>query len=77
VILLRLIDLYTFIVFAAVVASWIPALRDSAIGRFIDSATEPVFAQVRKVIPPLGGLDLSPMIVLIALHLLKRLLRGG
>ena len=36
--------------------------------------TEPVLAPIRKVLPPMGGLDLSPMVLPIALQLLKGLL---
>ena len=32
--------------------------------RVLDALTEPVFRQVRKVMPPIGGLDLSPIVVL-------------
>ena len=54
--LLRLIvQLYTYVVFAAVILSWVPDLRKYPIARFIEAVTEPVLAQVRKVIPPIGG----------------------
>ena len=36
--------------------------------------TEPVLAPIRKVLPPMGGLDLSAMVLLIALQILKGLL---
>jgi YggT family protein len=35
--------------------------------------TEPVFEKIRQVIPPLGGLDLSPMVLLIGLRLVRGL----
>ncbi|HVU06028.1 MAG TPA: YggT family protein [Polyangiaceae bacterium] len=73
--LYRLVDLYSLVVFAAVIISWIPEARDSSVGRAIDSVTEPVFGLVRRVLPPAGGFDLSPMVVLLALQLLKGLLR--
>ena len=71
-----LIDIYSFILFAAVVLSWVPAWRENAIGRFIESATEPVLGRVRRALPPMAGLDLSPMLVLLALQFLKKLLLG-
>jgi len=69
-----LLQIYSFVVLAAVLMSWVPSLRESAFGRFVASATEPVFARVRALLPDMGGLDLSPMIVLLALQLLQRLL---
>lgn len=69
-----LIDLYTYVIFAAIVLSWVPNLRENPIGKLIGAVTEPVFSTVRKVLPPLGGLDLSPLAVLLLLSLLRRLL---
>ena len=43
------------------------------VGIFLQRVTEPVYRRVRKVLPPLGGFDLSPMIVLIALQFLQRI----
>jgi YggT family protein len=65
---------------AAVVASWLvsfavingynPAAR--SILRLLDALTEPVFRQVRKVLPPMGGLDVSPIIVFIGVWFLQQ-----
>lgn len=77
--LLRLIDLYTWVVIIAVVVSWLVAFGViNTFNRFaraavqaLDALTEPVFRQVRRVVPPIGGLDLSPLIVLILLEFLS------
>jgi YggT family protein len=79
-----LVDLYFFVIIAAVVMSWLVAFGvlntynpfARSLIRMLDALTEPVFRQVRRVIPALGGLDLSPMIVLIALQALKMLVNG-
>jgi YggT family protein len=42
--------------------------------RTLYALTEPLLAPIRRVLPPMGGLDLAPMVLLIALQLLKRLL---
>jgi YggT family protein len=73
------LELYTIVVIAAVVASWLIAfgvLNTSnqlvrQIVTVLDALTDPLFRQVRRVIPPIGGLDLSPIIVLIAIELLR------
>jgi YggT family protein len=75
----ELISLYWWIVIIAVVMSWLVAFGvvntfhpfARGIVRFLDAVTEPVFRQVRRVIPPIGGLDLSPLIVLILLEFLS------
>lgn len=72
--LIWLIDLYSLIVLASVVLSWIPTARGHPVARFIEAATEPVLRRIRSVLPPMGGLDLSPLVVLLALQLVKRLL---
>lgn len=74
VLLAWLIDAYSLVVFVAVITSWIDVSPDNPIVRFSRGLTEPVFEVVRRVLPPMGGLDLSPMVVLIALRLLRRLL---
>jgi YggT family protein len=75
----ELISLYWWIVIIAVVMSWLVAFGvvntfhpfARSVVRFLDAVTEPVFRQVRRVIPPIGGLDLSPLIVLILLEFLS------
>jgi YggT family protein len=72
--LLLLIDLYSLILFASVILSWINLPPDNPVVRIVQQLTEPVLSRVRAVLPSMGGLDLSPMLVLFALQLLKRLL---
>lgn len=76
-----IIGFYWFIVIAAVVVSWLVAFGvlntynpyARAVLRALDALTEPVFRRVRRIVPPLGGLDLSPMIVLLVLYALQYL----
>jgi YggT family protein len=72
--LARLIDLYSLVVLVAVILSWLPLDRRSLVVTITRSLTEPVLAPIRKVLPPMGGLDLSAMVLLIALQALKGLL---
>ena len=79
---LELFELYTYVVVAAVIVSWLIAFGvlntynsfARSIVTFLDAATEPVFRQVRKIIPPIGGLDISPLIVLLGLQFLSYLI---
>jgi YggT family protein len=72
--LAQLIDLYTIVVIVSVIVSWLSLPRDNPVVRLTQTLTEPVLAPIRKVIPPVGGLDFSPMILLILLQILRGLL---
>lgn len=72
--LARLIDLYSLIVVVAVILSWVRVDRRNRLAVIVYALTEPVLAPIRKVLPPFGGLDLSPLLLLIALQILKGLL---
>ena len=73
-VLANLIDLYSLVVLVAVVLSWVQIDPRNPLVTIIHSLTEPVLAPIRRVLPPMGGLDLSPMVLLFALQLLKGLL---
>ena len=74
-ILIEVLDIYKWVVIAAVIVSWLTAFNVinphnnfvRAVLRILYALTEPVFRPIRKVIPPIGGLDLSPLIVLVLL----------
>ncbi|HVU22088.1 MAG TPA: YggT family protein [Rhizomicrobium sp.] len=80
--ILLLLNIYEWVIIAAVIASWlvvfnvINARNEIVRGilRALDALTEPVFRQVRRILPAMGGIDLSPLIVLIALWFLERLI---
>lgn len=72
--LARLIDLYSLVVLVAVILSWIRLDRRNPLAAIVSTLTEPVLGPIRKVLPPMGGLDLSPMVLLIALQVLKGVL---
>jgi YggT family protein len=71
--LVRLIDLYSLVVLATVILSWIPVDRRNPLVGILDALTEPVLQPIRRVLPAMGGLDLSPMVLLIGLRVLRRL----
>jgi YggT family protein len=76
---LELLNLYWWVVIIAVVVSWLVAFgvintyhpTARAIVRALAALTEPVFRPIRRILPSLGGLDLSPLIVLIAISFLE------
>jgi YggT family protein len=66
---------YMWIIIARVIISWVNADPYNAIVRFVYNATEPVLDRVRRVVPVVaGGLDLSPLVVWIAIVFLQRFL---
>jgi len=46
----------------------------ASVAQFLYRITEPVLAPVRRVLPPMGGLDLSPLVVIIGIQILTGIL---
>ena len=69
-----IINIFLFAILIQVIMSWVnPGGYNPAIG-LIHALTEPLLAPVRQRMPDMGGLDLSPMIVMIGLVVLEMLL---
>jgi YggT family protein len=75
-----LIDLYVLILFGRIILSFFEVPSDHPVGRIrsiLASLTDPVLIPLRRVIPPIrmgpAALDLSPLVVLLGLSLLRRL----
>lgn len=66
-------DLYGLALFVRVIFSWIRVPYSSRITRFLWSITEPVLAPIRTALPPLPGIDLSPLIAFFLLRLLQQI----
>ena len=64
-----LAQLYSLVLLVYAVLSWIPDLRGGWV-RYIAMLVEPVLAPIRRVIPPLGGLDLSFLVLILLLNFL-------
>ena len=71
--LYQLLDLYSVIVLVAVIASWVQLPPSNPIGRIIYGLTEPLLRPIRRVLPPMGGIDFSPVALLVIVQLVKRL----
>jgi len=72
-----LIDAYSLIVLASVLLSWMSLPPTHPVVRFTSRLTEPVLGPLRQLLPSMGGLDLSPMLLLVGLRMLKSLLIGA
>ena len=79
-VILILLDFVWYLIIASVVVSWLVAFgvlntRNDVVYRILDMlnrVTEPLFRPIRRLLPPMGGLDLSPMIVLLIIYVLQR-----
>jgi YggT family protein len=78
----KIIDIYTWIVIASAIMSWLVAFgvvntRNQFIHyvvEFLYRVTEPALRPIRRILPNLGGVDISPVILLLALFFLRSLL---
>lgn len=78
----QLIELYIWIIIASAVLSWLVAfdvinMRNRfvyLIGDALNRMTEPVYRRIRQFLPDMGGLDLSPLIVIFGLMFLRNLM---
>lgn len=68
------IDLFLFAVLVRVVLSWVnPDPYNPAVA-LLDRLTDPILRPAQRLLPPIGGIDLSPMLVMVGLVLLQMLL---
>ena len=77
--LIEVLEIYKWVVIAAVIVSWLTAFNVinshnnfvRSLLRILFALTEPVFRPIRKILPPMGGLDLSPIIVFVIIWFLQ------
>ena len=66
-----IINFFLFCIFIMVVLSWVSQGSYNPMADIMRQVTEPIMAPARKLLPPMGGLDLSPMIVILLLMVIK------
>jgi YggT family protein len=82
--IIRVIDLYMWIVIAMAIMSWLVAFNvvnthNRVVAVIVDTLyrlTEPVLRPIRNVLPNLGGIDVSPIILILLLLFLQELIAG-
>jgi YggT family protein len=67
-----LLTIYMWIIIARAIISWVNPDPYNPIVSFLYRATEPLLFRVRRAIPNMGGIDLSPMIVILVIIFLQR-----
>lgn len=79
-VLCGLVDLFVMLVFVRVVLSWFPVDPRGPVGqvaRLVSAVTDPVMEPVRRILPSVGPIDISPIVVVLFLNLVvKRLILG-
>jgi len=64
-----LLSVYTYMIIAYVLLSWVPNARDSFIGQLLGRFVEPYLSIFRRFIPAIGGvIDVSPIVAIIAMQ---------
>ncbi len=80
--LLEALNIYVYIIIASVIVSWLIAFdvintrnqQAANLVRLLGRATDPVYKPLRKYIPPLGGIDVTPIVVIFGIYLLQRII---
>ncbi|OZI13302.1 hypothetical protein CEW92_02225 [Bacillaceae bacterium SAS-127] len=67
--LIKAIYLYSWALIIYILMSWFPNARETSIGRFLTKICEPYLEPFRKIVPPLGMIDLSPLVAFLVLNL--------
>ena len=71
-ILASILTLYYYVMLARVLMSWFNPNPNNPIVDAIYRLTEPVLSPIRRMLPPMGGFDLSPLVVFFILLFLQR-----
>ncbi len=81
-VILLALNLYVYVVIAAAIFSWLYAFnvvnsRNSvvaSIGNMLYQLTEPALAPIRRRLPSLGAIDISPIVLILAIFLIQRII---
>lgn len=81
-IVLIVLDLYVWLLIASAILSWLIAFNVvntrnqfvAAIAEFLFRITEPVLGPIRRALPSLGGLDISPIVLILIIMFLQRVI---
>jgi YggT family protein len=71
------LTLYLWIIIARAILSWVNPDPRNPIVRFLYNATEPILYPVRRALPYMGGIDLSPLVVIAGIYFLQIFLVGS
>ncbi|MHA2610776.1 MAG: YggT family protein [bacterium JZ-2024 1] len=75
--LIYLIGIYEIVILIRILLSWVPPLMQTSFYFFLASITEPFLHIFRRILPPIGVVDFSPMLALLVLEAIKLFLARG
>ncbi|HEV8597453.1 MAG TPA: YggT family protein [Candidatus Dormibacteraeota bacterium] len=75
-VLTNLLYVFIIVMLIRVIFSWVSPYPTNAVTRFAYRVTEPILAPVRRWLPPMSGIDLSPMVVMLGAYFLIIVLRN-
>jgi len=67
----KLFLFYMIMIFARILGSWVPEFQGHPVMRFVAHYTDPYLNIFRRIIPPLGMFDLSPIVAIFALQFIE------
>lgn len=70
-ILYKAVDIYSWALIIYILMSWFPNARETGIGLFLARICEPFLEPFRRIIPPLGMIDLSPLVAILVLNMAR------
>ena len=68
------LDLYFFMLLAMIVLSWVAPMQRHPASDLLRQLSYPVMTPLQRLIPPMGGLDLSPILLFIVINLMQRII---
>lgn len=72
--LITVLDVIKYAIFVRVIMSWIQVSPNNKIVRFTNDITEPMLRQIKKMLPRMGMIDLSPLIAFFGISFIQGLL---
>ena len=72
--IIYLFNFYEYSMLAYILTSWVPQIKNNFIVEFLEAICEPYLKLFRKFIPPIGMLDISPVVGLIVLSVIQNLI---
>jgi YggT family protein len=81
-VILIALQLYTYLIVASAILSWLVAFNVvntrndvvRSIWNFLDAVTEPALRPIRRILPNLGGIDISPVILILLIIFIEKLI---
>jgi len=65
------VSILMLLIIVRIVSSWVPFIRENRFMWTVFSLTEPIMAPFRQIIPPIGMIDLSPIILIFLMNIVK------